>query len=94
MSSLAEKGVRILDAAADVEDLLRLAHEAVHRIHQDVSNEGFDLVEDMSEKMHHLRAEAKRLNTALQDYVREMESTSQVNVESQESVRKMESTKL
>ncbi|WP_126453307.1 hypothetical protein [Sulfuriflexus mobilis] len=74
MSNLAEQGARILEAAADVEDLLRLAHEAVHRIHQDVSDDNFDHAEQISEKIHKIREDARRLNIDLQEYVREMES--------------------
>jgi hypothetical protein len=74
MSDLVEKGVRILDAAADVEDLLRLAHEAVHRIHLEVSNEGFEHSRAMSGRLHQLREEARLFNLTLQKYVQEMES--------------------
>lgn len=74
MSDLAEKGSRILDAAADTEDLLRLAHEAVHRIHLEVSSDGFDRTEAMSGRLHQLREEARLLNVILQRYVQEMES--------------------
>lgn len=74
MSDLAERGARILNAAADVEDLLRLAHEAVHRIHLEVSNDGFDHTRAMSVKLHQLREEARLFNVSLQKYVQEMES--------------------
>ena|GEM_PF-3470943 len=74
MSDLAERGARILNAAADVEDLLRLTHEAVHRIHLEVSNDGFERTRIMSARIHQLREDARLFNVSLQKYVQELES--------------------
>lgn len=74
MSGVTERASRILDAAADIEDLLRLAHEATHRIHQDVHEDSFEHVKNVSEKIHQLRLDARQLHNAMQLYVNSIAS--------------------
>ena len=47
---------------ADLKDLLHLAHEALHRIQQDVHGKCYDSADIMSLKLHALRHEVDILN--------------------------------
>lgn len=73
MENIAEKGSRTLDAAADLKDLLRLAHSALHRIHQDVHGNNYDDAEVLSLKLHDLRKDADDLSHGITEYVKEIE---------------------
>ena len=74
MDNIAEQGSRALDAAADLKDLLRLAHEALHRIKQDVHGNSYNSAEILSLQLHDLRNEADKLSKEISDYVREIET--------------------
>lgn len=74
MNNIAEQGSRILDATANLNDLLRLSHEAVHRIKQDVHGDTYDSVEILSLKLHDLRHEAEMLSKKIDGDVKEMET--------------------
>ena len=74
MDTIAEKGSRALDATADLRDLLRLAHESLHRIKQEVHGDSFDDAEILSLKLHDLRYEADNLSKEILKYVKEIES--------------------
>jgi len=73
METIAEKGSRSLDATADLKDLLRLAHGALHRIHQDAHGSNYDEAEVLSLKLHDLRRDADLLSKHIAEYVKEME---------------------
>lgn len=73
MENIAEQGSRTLDAMADLRDFLRLAHEAVHRMKQDVHGNCYDSVDIMSLKIHDLRHDAEKLSKEIEDYVKEIE---------------------
>lgn len=78
MSTLAEEGSRAVEAAADLIDLLRLSHEAVQRIKNEVHAETFDTAEALAQKIHELREEADMLNLRVWKYVKELESKGNV----------------
>lgn len=73
MNNIAEQGSRTLDTIADLIDLLRLSHEALHRLKQDVHGDTYDTVEILSLKLHDLRHEAEKLNKKIDGDVKEME---------------------
>ncbi len=73
MENIAEKGSRTLDASADLKDLLRLAHGALHRIQQDVHGRNYDDAEILSLKLHDLRKDADSLSEEIAKYVKEIE---------------------
>lgn len=74
MESIAEKGSRELDAIADLKDLLRLAHSALHRIQQDAHGSNYDEAEVLSLKLHDIRHDAELLSKNIAEYVTEMEN--------------------
>jgi len=74
MSTTAEKGSRSLDATADLKDLLRLAHSALHRLQQDVHGSNYDEAEILSYKLHDLRRDADQLSENIALYVKELET--------------------
>lgn len=74
MENIAEQGSRALDAVADLQDLLRLAHEALHRIKQDVHGKSYDSAEIMSLKLHDLRREVDKFSEDIYGYVKEIET--------------------
>ena len=74
MENIAEQGNRTLEAMADYKDLLRLAHEALHRIKQDVHGKSYDSAEIMSLKLHDLRYEVDLLSKEIDGYVKEIET--------------------
>lgn len=73
MENIAKKGSRTLDAAADLKDLLRLAHGALHRLQQDVHGNAYDDTEILSLKLHDLRKDADNLSNEIAQYVKEIE---------------------
>ena len=73
MENIAEQGSRTLDATADLKDLLRLAHGALHRIQQDVHGNNYDNAEILSLKLHDLRKDADNLSNEITRYVKEIE---------------------
>jgi len=74
MSTTAEKGSHSLDATADLKDLLRLAHSALHRLQQDVHGSNYDEIEILSYKLHDLRNDADKLSENIALYVKELET--------------------
>lgn len=74
MENIAEQSSRALEAMADLVDLLRLSHEAVHRIKQDVHGNSYDNAEILSLKLHDLRHEADNLSKEIEGYVKEIET--------------------
>lgn len=74
MATITEEDSRALDAASDLKDLLRLAHEALHRIEQDVHGGCYDSADELSRKLHDVRKEADELSDKIAVYVKEVES--------------------
>lgn len=74
MGNIAEKGSCVLDATADLGDLLRLAHEALHRIKQDVHGDNYNDAELLSLKLHDLHLEADQLSVKINLYVKNTQS--------------------
>ena len=74
METVGGKGSRELDATADLKDLLRLAHSALHRIQQDTHGSNYDDAESLSYKLHDIRQDAELLSKNIADYVKEMEN--------------------
>jgi len=74
MDNIAEQGSRALEAVADLNDLLRLSHEALHRLKQEVHGDTYDSVEVLSRKLHDFRHEAEMLNKKIDGDVKEMET--------------------
>jgi hypothetical protein len=71
MGTVAEEGSRALDATSDLKDLLRLAHEAVHRIAQDVHGTTYESADALSRRLHEVRREADALSAEVNTYVRD-----------------------
>ena len=59
--SVGEKASRLLDEAAQLCDLLRMAHATAHRMQQDIYGQSYDHVTEMSNRLHDLRVECNRL---------------------------------
>ena len=74
MDTIATKGSRALDATADLADLLRLAHESLHRIELEVHGSSYDEAIILSQKVRDLRYEADNLGKKVFEYVKESES--------------------
>ncbi|MFO7603287.1 MAG: hypothetical protein R6X06_05665 [Gammaproteobacteria bacterium] len=75
MESKGESGGRILDAAADVRDLLRLAHEAVQRLATEIHGDAYDQVTALSRQMHDAREAAEALEQEMTEYVKVIEKS-------------------
>ena len=75
MENIAEQGSRALDAMADLIDLLRLSHEALHRVKQNVHGNSFTSAEIISLKLHDLRNDADKLSKEVEIYVKDSEMT-------------------
>lgn len=74
MSTVGEEGSNALDAASDLVELLRLAHEAAHRINQTVHSDTFEYAQGVSLDIHNLRQKADRLRREIEQYVKRIES--------------------
>lgn len=74
MENIAQQGSRALEAVSDLKDFLRLAHEALHRIKQDVHGTSYDSADIMSLKLHDLRQEVDNLSKEIDSYVKEIEA--------------------
>jgi hypothetical protein len=74
MDTIATKGSRALDATADLADLLRLAHESLHRIEMEVHGSSYDDAVKLSHEVRNLRSEADNLSKEVFEYVKEVES--------------------
>ena len=74
MGTIAEEGSRAMGAASDLVDLLRLAHEAVHRIKQDSHASSYEHADLISQQLHMLRLQAEKLNTEIIQEVQEIET--------------------
>lgn len=74
MHTIGEEGSNALDAASELLELLRLAHEATHRLKKDVHGQCFENADAFSKKLLALREEAELLNIDVTKYVKEIES--------------------
>lgn len=71
MGTVAEESSRALEATSDLKDLLRLAHEAVHRIAKDVHGDTYESADALSLRLHEVRREADALSKKVNTYVRQ-----------------------
>ncbi|MGA7801060.1 MAG: hypothetical protein WCC36_09635 [Gammaproteobacteria bacterium] len=70
MATIAEQGSRALEATSDLNDLLRLAHEALHRLQNEVHGDTFDEANGLSQHLQTLRQKATTLEARVQQSVR------------------------
>jgi len=61
MSPIEEQLSRQLDDAAQVCDLLRLAHSVAHYIQRDLHGASHEDMQELSQRLHEVRIEANRL---------------------------------
>ncbi len=74
MSTIGEEGSGALEAMNDLIDLLRLAHEASHRLNEHVHSELFDHADAIFREIHGLRQRAESLKQGVDQYVKKLES--------------------
>jgi len=74
MEPISEIGSRALEAAADLKDLLHLAHGALHRIEQDIHGKNYVKAKELTVKLHNLRREVSIFSMEIDAYVKEIES--------------------
>lgn len=74
MENIAEQGSRALSDMADLIDLLRLSHEALQRIENNIHGDSYTSAEKMSCKLHDLRHDADNLSKKVEEYVKEIET--------------------
>lgn len=72
--SVGEKGSRLLDEAAQLCDMLRMAHSTAHRMQQDLHAESYDKVSEIADRLHDLRVACNRLFDEVAHQVGEMEA--------------------
>jgi hypothetical protein len=65
----AEAGSRALGASGDLVDLLRLAHEAVERVAQEVYGASFEHAELIARDLQRLRRSADTLRRGVEEHV-------------------------
>jgi hypothetical protein len=65
----AQSGSRALSAASDLDDLLRLAHEAVERVAQEVFGASFEHAELIARELQRLRRSADTLRRGVEEHV-------------------------
>ena len=65
----AQSGSRALSAASDLADLLRLAHEAVERVAQEVYGASFEHAELIARELQRLRRSADTLRRGVEEHV-------------------------
>lgn len=70
MATIAERGSRALEASSDLGDLLRLAHEAVHRLQDEVHGETFEDANGLSRQLQRVRHQAATLQRRVEREVR------------------------
>ncbi|MEJ2645420.1 MAG: hypothetical protein P8180_10890 [Gammaproteobacteria bacterium] len=70
MATIAERGSRALEASSDLGDLLRLAHEAVHRLQDEVHGETFEDANGLSRQLQRVRRQAATLQRRVEREVR------------------------
>ncbi|HKK14437.1 MAG TPA: hypothetical protein VKA14_07220 [Gammaproteobacteria bacterium] len=75
MPNVAERGSRALEATADLTDLLRLAHEALHRLRDEVHGDVVEQADGLSRRIRTLRQEADRLQDRIEHLVRSETAT-------------------
>ena len=74
MDSVGEKGSRLLDDAAQLCDLLRMASSAAHRMQQDLHGDSYDKVNEVVNQLHDLRVMCNALFDEVAHDVEEMQS--------------------
>lgn len=75
--SVGEKGSRLLDEAAHLCDMLRLAHSTAHRMQNDLHGRSYDRVSEISVRLHDLREACNSLFDDVANEVETMESDEQ-----------------
>ncbi len=74
MGTIGEEGSGALDAVSDLVDLLRLAHEAAHRLNERVHSELFEHSDAIVRDIHDLRQRTESLKQEVDQYVKKIES--------------------
>ncbi|MDY6979888.1 MAG: hypothetical protein SV201_08410 [Pseudomonadota bacterium] len=74
MDSVGEKGSRLLDEAAQLCDLLRMAYGTAHRMQQDLHGDTYERTTDVVNQLHDLRAMCNNLFDEVAHEVGEMQS--------------------
>lgn len=77
MESLGEKGSRMLDEAAGVCDLLRLAHSTLHRMQRDLHGETYNMAIRLSGQLHLLREDCNRFYSSVDKDVEDFQKGSE-----------------
>lgn len=72
--SIGEKGSRLLDEAAHLCDMLRMAHSTAHRMQHDLHGQSYDKVSEIADRLHDLRAACNNLFDEVAQEVEEMQS--------------------
>ena len=71
MATIAERGSRALEASSDLSDLLRLAHEALHRLQEEVHGEAFEDANALSHELRRVRRRAASMQSRVEHEVRD-----------------------
>jgi uncharacterized membrane protein YccC len=69
-----DTGSRVLGAASDLVELLRLAQAAAERVAQDVYGVSYEHAELIERELHRLRASAEKLKATVDEHVAREES--------------------
>lgn len=77
--SVGEKGSRLLDEAAHLCDMLRMAQSASHRMQHDLHGDSYDKASDIVAQLHDIRVACNLLFDEVSREVGEMESGEYAN---------------
>ncbi|MFP4609606.1 MAG: hypothetical protein ACLFQT_01165 [Thiohalophilus sp.] len=72
--SIGEKGSRLLDEAAHLCDMLRMAHSTAHRMQKELHGQSYDKVSEIADGLRDLRVACNSLFDEVAREVEEMES--------------------
>lgn len=73
--SAGETGSRLLDEAASLCDLLRVAHATTHRMQQELHGDSYERVVGISQQLHELNDSCSRLYDEVEQYAEELQRT-------------------
>ncbi|TDY03744.1 hypothetical protein [Thiohalophilus thiocyanatoxydans] len=75
--SVGEKGSRLLDEAAHLCDMLRMAHSTAHRMQMELHGKSYDRISEIGAQLHDLRVVCNSLFDDVANEVEEMDSGEQ-----------------